>query len=192
MDDDDQRRGVAAVHVAFGEALAVLAGDALLAAAFAVLAESGDGANAQQRLAACGDLARTAGSLALVGGQADDLVFDPSLRDSARIESVHARKSAALIATSIVGGARLGGADDEVLERLRRCGEAVGVAFQIADDLLDEGEEDPCSLVRAVGAQAAHERSEALLRAALDELEEFGERAEPLRELLCFAVRRSA
>ena len=191
MDDDDKRRGVPAVHVAYGEAVAVLAGDALLAAAFEALAQPSNGAAASELQAASREVARAAGSLALVGGQADDLVFDSSETDAARVESVHARKSAALIAASIVGGAQLGGGDPETIERMRRCGQAAGVAFQIADDLLDEGEDDLCSLVRALGVDAARDRSEELLGTALGELEEMGERAEPLRELVRFSVRRS-
>ena len=191
MDDDDERRGVPAVHVAYGEAVAVLAGDALLAAAFEALAQPGNGVTASELQAACQEIARAAGSLALVGGQADDLVFDSSETDATRVESVHARKSAALIAASIVGGAQLGGADSQTIERMRRCGQAAGIAFQIADDLLDEGEDDPCSLVRALGVDAARNRSEELLGTALGELEELGERAEPLRELVRFSVRRS-
>ncbi len=191
MDDDDERRGAPSVHVVFGEAIAVLAGDALLAAAFQVLANESSEATAAQRLAASRELSRAAGSLFLVGGQVDDLVFDRSVADGARIESVHARKSAALIAASIVAGAQLGGADEYMVERLRRCGQAGGVAFQIADDVLDEGEDDPCSLVRALGVDAARKRAEELLALALVELEELGERAEPLRELLRFAVWRN-
>jgi geranylgeranyl pyrophosphate synthase len=190
MDDDALRRGRPSVHVAFDEATAVLAGDALLTAAFEALAASADG-RAEERLAAARDLARAAGSLGLVGGQVDDLAFDPRDADPARIESVHARKSAALIAASIAGGARLGGADPATLERLRHCGEAVGVAFQIADDLLDAGGDDACSLVRALGAPAARARAESLLADALGELADLGERAEPLRSLARYAVRRS-
>ncbi len=190
MDDDAERRGVPAVHVKYGEAVAVLAGDALLAAAFEVISQPADGVEVTALQAACREVARAAGSLALVGGQVDDLVFDSTETDPARIESVHARKSAALIAASIVGGAQLGGADSEMVERMRRCGQAAGVAFQIADDLLDEGEDDPCSLVRAIGVEAARKRSEELLGTALDELEVMGERAEPLRELVRFSVRR--
>jgi len=190
MDDDDERRGRPSVHVAFDEATAVLAGDALLTAAFQVLVDGADAESAPRRLAAARDLARAAGSRGLVGGQIDDLRFDPADRDPAHIESVHARKSAALIAASIVGGAHMGGADAGSIERLRRCGEAVGVAFQIADDVLDAGEDDLCSSVRALGVDAARERAETLLAAALAELSEFGERAEPLRGLVRFAVRR--
>jgi len=189
MDDDAERRGRPSVHVAFGEATALLAGDALLAVAFRVLAVA-EGST-ERLLAASRDLAEAAGSLELVGGQVDDLGFDPNDVDPARIESVHGRKSAALIAAAVVGGARLGGAGDATLVRLRCFGRTVGVAFQIADDLLDEGDEDGCSLVKAVGRDAARERAEALLDTALRGVDTLGERAEPLRELARFAVRRS-
>jgi len=191
MDDDAERRGVPSVHVAFGEAVAVLAGDALLAAAFEVLAEASSGLAPERVVAASLELSRAAGSLALVGGQVEDLVFDATDTDGARIESVHARKSAALIAASIVGGALLGGADADGVARLKRCGLAAGVAFQIADDVLDEGEDDPCSLVRAIGVDAARERAEQLLAQALAELEPLGAKAEALRELVRFSVRRT-
>jgi geranylgeranyl diphosphate synthase type II len=195
MDDDDVRRGRPSVHVAFGEAVAVLAGDALLALAYEVLGRaSGDPA---RLLAVSRDLAVVAGSRELVGGQVDDLLFDrldrsnADAEDAARVESVHSRKSAALIEVSIVSGARLGGADEETLAKLRRFGRSVGVAFQIADDLLDEDEEDPCSLLRAMPVEAARSRAEALLSSALKELDDLGEPAEPLRELASYAVRRS-
>jgi len=191
MDDDDERRGVPSVHVAFGEAIAVLAGDALLAAAFEALATGAGDASAKQRLAATRELARAAGSLHLVGGQVDDLDFDPSGVDAAAVESVHARKSAALICASIVGGAQLAGAERDTVERLRRCGCSAGVAFQIADDVLDDGEDDACSLVRVLGLDASKRRAEELLSSALGELEDLGDKAEPLRQLVQFAVRRS-
>jgi geranylgeranyl pyrophosphate synthase len=193
MDDDDERRGRPTVHIAFGEATAVLAGDALQAAAFAALAgaDVDSPAVAERRLAALAELAQAAGSLELVGGQFDDLDFDPAETDLARIESVHARKSAALIAAAIVGGARLGAADPATLDRLRRFGHGVGVAFQIADDVLDAGEGDACSMVRAVGLEASRARAQTLLEAALDLIAPLGDPAEPLRALARFAVWRS-
>jgi geranylgeranyl diphosphate synthase type II len=191
MDDDAERRGRPAVHVAFGESTALLAGDALLAAAFGALGRLRDGDAPERSLAVVRDLAEVAGSRYLVGGQVDDLAFDPADTRAERVESVHARKSAALIAASIASGARLAGADESTVARLRRFGERVGVAFQIADDLFDDGEDDPCSMVRAVGAPAARARAEALLQAALREIEDLGERAEPLRALARYAVRRS-
>jgi geranylgeranyl diphosphate synthase type II len=191
MDDDAERRGRPTVHVAFGEATAVLAGDALLAAAFEALL-SGQGSQAipaERRLQATAELARAAGSRELVGGQADDLAFEAGRADAAQVESIHARKTAALITAAIVAGAIAGGANDEERERLRRFGRGVGVAFQIADDLLDAGQDD-CSLVALLGAEAARERGETYLREALAQLEPFGARAGALRALALFALRR--
>jgi geranylgeranyl diphosphate synthase type II len=191
MDDDDERRGRPTVHVAFGEATAVLAGDALLAAAFEALL-SGPGSQAipaERRLAAAAELARAAGSRELVGGQADDLAFAPGSASPAQVESIHARKTAALITAAIVAGAMAGGAGDAECERLRRFGRGMGVAFQIADDLLDAGQ-DECSLVALIGPEAARERGEAWLRDALEQLEPFGARAGALRGLALFALRR--
>ena len=176
MDDDDRRRGRPTVHRAFDEATAVLAGDALQALAFE-------------------ELAAAAGSRRLVGGQAMDLAFaagaEGAAADAARVEAVHLRKSAALLAAAVVGGALLGGAAPEALPRLRKFGEEVGVAFQIADDLLDADEGDACSLVRALGAEGARARAEELLAAALGRVEDLGERAERLRALARASVRRS-
>jgi geranylgeranyl diphosphate synthase type II len=191
MDDDDERRGQPTVHKVYGEAVAVLAGDALQAEAFTFLLEGNDGVSPEATLAAARDLSLAAGSRNLVGGQVDDLAFElVGEDDEARVESVHARKSAALIAVSITGGARLAGASEETLERFERFGKAVGIAFQIADDLLDADEQEPCSTLRVLGVEASRDRAEALLETALLELEGLGEPAEPLRELARFAVRR--
>ena len=194
MDDDSVRRGRPTVHVAYGEAVALLAGDALLALAFESLA--GRASDPGHATRVVGELALAAGSAGLVGGQVDDLGFchdrsDRSDRgDAAAVESVHARKTAALMVASIAGGACLGGADDALVRRLRDFGRALGVAFQIADDLLDEGDDDACSMLRALGVGPARERAESLLARALSLLEGLGERAEPLRALAHFAVRR--
>ncbi len=190
MDDDVERRGLATVHVAFGESTALLAGDALQAAAFEVLTTSG--ADDALVLGAARDLAKAAGSRALVGGQVDDLAFAAGGDDeAARVDAVHRRKSAALIAASIVMGARLAGADEVWLEALQAFGEDVGIAFQIADDLLDADDGDePCSSVRVLGPTKARERAEQLLERALRRLEGLDGRAEALRQLARFAVRR--
>ena len=193
MDDDSMRRGKPTVHVAYGEAVAVLAGDALLAAAFGALAPRG--ADPERSLGALRDLASAAGPAGLVGGQVDDLAFDPfdpsdPAGSAEAIESVHQRKSAALIAASVVTGARLAGASEPLLEQLADFGRDVGVAFQIADDLLDEADDEACSLARALGSDAARARAEDLLERALVRVEHLGERAEPLRQLARYAVRR--
>ena len=186
MDDDATRRGRATVHVAYGEALAVLAGDALLALAFEVLARSGDAA-------ALAELARASGSRELVGGQALDLAFPAEgVADAAGVEAVHRRKSAALFAAAAALGARLGGADVALRERLGAFGREVGLAFQIADDLLDADGDGACSLVRALGGPAARARAETLLEGALARVADLGARAEPLRQLARYAVRRDA
>lgn len=190
MDDDDERRGRPTVHVLYGEAIAVLAGDALLAGAFEHLAEAATGADAARVGAALRDLAHAAGSRQLVGGQADDLCFDRATTDAAAIETVHRRKTAALFAAATVGGARLAGADRAALERLRRFAESLGVAFQIADDWLDRDGDEACSLVRAIGPDAARARADRMLVLALEAIEPFGAPAEPLRELARFAVWR--
>jgi geranylgeranyl diphosphate synthase type II len=189
MDDDVERRGRPTVHVAFGEALAVLAGDALLARAFEVLAREGAGVPPEARLAALAELAEAAGSRALVGGQVQDLAF-PRDGGSAAVEGVHERKTAALFAVAAAGGARIGGAAPARVEQLRRFGLEVGAAFQIADDLLDRDSDEACSLVRAVGVPAARARAGERLARGLAQLEELGEPAEPLRELARYAVER--
>jgi geranylgeranyl diphosphate synthase type II len=193
MDDDAERRGRPSVHMKFGEAVAVLAGDALQALAFeAVIGAGGLGEHptAQRALAAVRELAWAAGVENLVGGQVDDLSFDRDDRDPAAVESVHRRKSAALIAASVTGGACLTGTAGSLLEDLRAFGLEVGVAFQIADDVLDDGEDDPCSLVRAIGLEPARQRAAELLGRALERIESLGDPAEPLRELARYAVWR--
>lgn len=190
MDDDDERRGQPTVHVAYGEAIAVLAGDALQALAFEVLTQQRENVSAEALLATAHDLARAAGDLNLVGGQADDIVFGADDFDAERLESVQRRKTAALIAVAIVGGARLAGADVLTLKRLQHFGECMGLAFQIADDLLDEESEEACSSVRVLGVVAARSRCEALLAQAFDEIAELGARGAALRALAEFSVRR--
>jgi geranylgeranyl pyrophosphate synthase len=191
MDDDALRRGRPTVHVAHGEAEAVLAGDALQALAFEVLLDA-PGADAAAARDAALELARAAGARGLVGGQVDDLRFDAEQADAKRVESVHARKTAALFASAVCGGARLAGADADALRRLRDFGERLGIAFQIADDALDRDDDDACSYVRVAGLMGARERADALLREALSALDAFGACAEPLRALAHTAVRRSA
>ena len=187
MDDDVERRGRPTVHVAFDEATAVLAGDALQSLAFQVLlseAEPVAGAVAAR------ELAGAVGAAGLVGGQADDLAPDPGAAGVEHVLSIHARKTAALMRAAVVGGARLAGAQDERLALLADVGEKVGVAFQIADDCLDAEDEDGCSLVALEGVEPARARAEALLDDVLASLEGAGESAEPLRALARFAVRR--
>jgi geranylgeranyl diphosphate synthase type II len=142
MDDDDLRRGLPTCHKKFGEALAILAGDALLTLAFEVLAAGYPPATAA---ACCRELARAAGAAGMVGGQADDLAMER--RDGpgslGELEYLHARKTGALFRAALrLGvlssqGERAGGADERTLELFDAYGRAFGLAFQIIDDLLD-------------------------------------------------------
>ena len=137
MDDDDMRRGRPTVHIAFGEAIAILAGDGLLTAAFGALAELGPRAGA-----AVEALARRAGARELLGGQAIDLTMEKlgaTPRTLAEVERLHAAKTGALFAAALELGAIAGGADAATCAELARYGMAIGVAFQHADDR-DDGE----------------------------------------------------
>ena len=200
MDDDAIRRGRPTVHVAFDEATAVLAGDALLTEAFAALASrSASASNAEAVLFSVRRLAEAAGAAGLVGGQADDLSYSStqtgsdagiSGTDHARLASIHARKTAALFSAAVVGGAALAGASESERERFEAFAMDVGVAFQIADDLLDADSGEAASILRLQGSEDARLGAEGLLDRGLSRIEDLCERAEPLRELARYAVRR--
>jgi geranylgeranyl diphosphate synthase type II len=130
MDDDDLRRGRPTCHVVFGEALAILAGDALQALAFAAVAEAGG--------AAVQVLARAAGSLGMVGGQVGDVEAEGAPPTLDRAQWIHDRKTGALITASLEIGVLAGGGTPALREALREYGARIGRAFQIADDCLDE------------------------------------------------------
>lgn len=136
LDDDDTRRGRPSCHVEFGEATAILAGDALQAHAFETLSGCGE-APADRVLAAVRILSRTAGPRLLVGGQAADLEAEGAVPDRETVLFIHRRKTGALIAASLGVGAILAGCAGEPLGKLLRAGDEIGLAFQIADDLLD-------------------------------------------------------
>jgi geranylgeranyl diphosphate synthase type II len=158
MDDDDLRRGQPTCHVKFGEALAILAGDALLTLAFQVLAEGYPPATAA---ACCRELARGAGAAGMVGGQVDDLAREKRGGGLSDLEALHARKTGALFRACLRLGAlaaqgeRPGGPDPALVEALDAYGRCFGLAFQITDDLLDvEGSADQAG--KRVGKDAAH------------------------------------
>ena len=169
MDDDDERRGRPSLHVQFGEAEAVLAGDALLAEAFATLAEAGAPSQVILRLA------RAAGSRALVGGQSDDLRFDAATSDLAAVRSIHLRKTGALFDFAVCGAAEVSEAQPQHLECLARFSRAFGLAFQAVDDLLD-ADPDECSLLAVQDEAAIRAGVSASLDEARAALEPFGER----------------
>jgi geranylgeranyl diphosphate synthase type II len=135
IDDDALRRGRATCHVQFGEGIAILAGDALFALAFQVMLTSGESA----RHARCARiLAEASGSHGVVGGEVVDILTEGSPYDADTLQFIHSRKTGALISASCEIGAILGGASDEVVAKVRVYGEKIGLAFQIADDILNE------------------------------------------------------
>jgi geranylgeranyl pyrophosphate synthase len=173
MDDDAERRGKPTVHVAFGHAEAILVGDALLTKAFAVLARGTDAAPSGRWLPAVLELAHFAGIEGMVGGQAMDLEAGQDIRDLEMLEAVHAKKTGGLYAASGAMGALAAGADDDTVTRLREYGLKFGIAFQHADDVLDD--DQPALRQKALA------RTDALVAQCLDLIAPLGAPAEPLR-----------
>src|SRR5690606_12245337 len=137
MDDDDLRRGQPTVHIAFDEATAILAGDALLTLAFDILSAPQTDLPAEAKLKLINQLARAAGIGGMVGGQSLDLHAERVMPDEAGILQLQAMKTGALLRYACAAGAIASGADDQVLARMTRFGEIIGLAFQLADDVLD-------------------------------------------------------
>jgi farnesyl diphosphate synthase len=178
MDDDDLRRGMPTLHVKFDEATAVLAGDALLTLAFEVLASERTHADPAVRCELVAKLAGAAGGDGMVGGQMMDLLAENRELDEAGIKLLQQMKTGALFTFSCEAGAILGQAPEAAREALRAYAGALGLAFQIADDLLD-----------AEGARAEAER---LASEAKQHLDIFAEDADLLRQVADFVIRRRA
>ena len=161
LDNDDLRRGRKTTHVVFGEAMGVLAGDALLTEAFAWLAKPVTGVEPARQLRAIAEVAAAVDSTGMIGGQVADIVAERSQEQSTDREAllrelkfIHRNKTGKLLTASVVLGGLLGGAADEQLSRLRRYGDALGLAFQIVDDLLDI-EESSATLGKTAGKDVA-------------------------------------
>ncbi|TMA56582.1 MAG: polyprenyl synthetase family protein [Deltaproteobacteria bacterium] len=207
MDDDDLRRGKPTNHIVFGEGMAILAGDGLLTEAFRVMAEGAlrNGQNRAAVLRALREIATAAGATGMVGGQVADLEAESKKPTRARVEYIHTRKTAALIRAAVRAGALVGGARPAQFARLDRYGAALGLAFQIADDILDvEGSTDKTgkragrdaqlhkvTYPAAVGMDNAKRRARELLDEALEALKPLGLPAEPLRQIAAFIVERA-
>lgn len=166
MDDDAVRRGMPTAHVEFGEANAILIGDALLTEAFRVLAEGAEGIDRRALADAVRILAHHAGIAGMVGGQGMDLSLGQDIEDLDSLESVHALKTGGLYAAAGALGGLCGGAEPAVVDRLERYGLAFGIAFQHADDALDD--DQPSLRARAL------ERVDQLVGECLAISEEFG------------------
>lgn len=203
MDDDDLRRGRPTCHKVFGEAMAILAGDALLALAFQVLAERIR--PAAVAAACCGALAEAAGPCQLVGGQADDIDSPGAEAGLETLESIHVRKTGALIRASLRLGGLAAGAEPAALAALDRYGRAVGLAFQITDDLLDvRGTEEvigkrvgkdagqgKLTFPILIGVEESVRRAEELMHQAFQALEVLGPRAGGLESLARYVLERN-
>jgi geranylgeranyl diphosphate synthase, type II len=138
MDNDDLRRGRPTCHKAFGEAVAILAGDALLTQAFGVLASNAPTRDAERQVRVIREAATAAGTVeALIGGQMADIESEGKRVDAATLEYIHRSKTGAMITASVVMGGLIAGADEDQIDKLRGYGQRIGLAFQIADDILD-------------------------------------------------------
>ena len=203
MDDDDLRRGQPTLHRAFTEGTAVLAGDGLLTLAFEIVGADGRLTSQQVRRIII-QLAAGAGCRGMVGGQQADLDAEGKSVSPEELEYIHSHKTGALLTASVLCGAIAGEAEEEQLKRFREYGMAIGLAFQIKDDLLDvEGEtaklgkstgqdekSGKATYPAVWGIEASRKKlSQATIR-ALTSLEGFGEEAEPLRQIARFIASR--
>jgi geranylgeranyl diphosphate synthase type II len=205
MDDDDFRRAKPTNHKIYGEAGAILAGDGLLTFAFELLSNLELAfAPEKQRLQVVNLIAHAAGSLGMVGGQALDIACEGKEISFETLQFIHSHKTGALITASIQAGAVLGGAAPEQFKALTEYGEKIGLTFQIVDDLLNvEGTLE--QLGKAAGSDAARQKAtypaffgveatkdkaRTTSESAIDCLHDFGQQAEPLRELARYIVNR--
>jgi len=197
MDDDDLRRGKPTCHIQFGEANAVLAGDALMIHAFKVLAEHGD-----SRLSL--ELANAAGSLGVIAGQVEDLAAEGLKPNADLIEFIHLNKTAILIQSAIRMGTIAGGATEQELHHLSVFGEKIGLAFQIEDDILDETstddilgkpagsdqEQHKMTYPAVFGMDAAVKKVEQLTTEAIAACHKLSRKTDALRDIAEFLMNR--
>jgi geranylgeranyl diphosphate synthase, type II len=203
LDNDDLRRGRPTCHKVFGEAIAILAGDALQTQAYEALAQLRCPPEARVRIIE--EIARRTGTVdGMIGGQVVDLESERAKPDSATLEYIHRSKTAALITASVVSGGLFAGADEAAVTRLRSFGMKIGLAFQIVDDVLDmtqtseqlgktagkDAAAEKATYPALYGIQVSNRKADELMEAAVAELRGFGERATPLRELAQFLVQR--
>ncbi len=203
LDNDDLRRGRPTCHKAFGEAIAILAGDALQTQAYEVLARLRCPAEARVRIIE--EIARGTGTVnGMIGGQVVDLEAEHQKPDRQMIEYIHRSKTAALITASLVSGSLFAGAPEDVMAKLRSFGLKIGLAFQIVDDVLDVTQTSE-QLGKTAGKDTAAEKAtypalfgveeslrhaDELAGAAIAQLDDFGNRAETLKALARFLIER--
>ena len=203
LDNDDLRRGRPTCHKAFGEAIAILAGDALQTQAYEVLSCLKCSAEARVRIIE--EIARGTGTVdGMIGGQVVDLEAEHTKPTAEMLEYIHRSKTAALITASLVSGGLYGGAKEREVSKLRAFGLGIGLAFQIVDDVLDvtqsseqlgktagkDTASEKATYPALFGIDASVQKADALVNDAFTELGSFGERAETLKELARFLVER--
>ena len=202
MDDDDMRRGRPSCHAAFGEATAILAGDALLTQAFEVLATGIQPPQIAARC--CGELARAAGPANLVGGQQDDLQAQFTELGYEQLERIHHRKTGAMMRVSLRLGGIVSAADEPQIAALDDYGRRLGLAFQITDDLLDlEGDEadlgkrtgkdsqrGKLTFPAVLGVEESRRRAAELVAGAIDSIQGFAPQAAGLESLARYVLER--
>jgi geranylgeranyl diphosphate synthase type II len=203
LDNDDLRRGQPTCHKAFGEATAILAGDALQTYAYQVLARLR--CPAERRVRIVEEVARGTGTIeGMIGGQVMDLEAERTRPDARTLEYIHRSKTGALITASLVAGGLYAGADEQQLARLREFGRAIGLAFQIADDVLDvtqsseqlgktagkDTASEKATYPALFGLEESMKKAEALVASGCAALDPFGPRADTLKQLAHFLVER--
>ncbi len=206
MDDDDYRRGKLTNHKVFGEDIAILAGDALLTEAFHLLSgkELAGRAPAERLLALIHEVSEAAGFFGMVGGQVVDVESEGKTVDLTTLKEIHSRKTGAMIRVSVRAGAVLAGADDDKVRALTEYGSHAGLAFQIADDILDvEGDREllgketgadssrrKATYPALLGVETSREKARDLVERAVGALASFDEKADPLRMMARYMVER--
>ena len=203
LDDDDLRRGKPTCHVVFGEAIAILAGDALQTRAYEVLARLK--CAPESRVKIIEEIARGTGTVdGMIGGQVKDLEAERQKPDAETLEYIHRSKTGALITASLVSGGIYAGGSHAEVQRLRDFGRCIGLAFQIVDDVLDVTQSSE-QLGKTAGKDTASEkatypalfgideslrRADALIASGCNALDSFGQRASTLKELAYYLVQR--
>lgn len=206
MDNDDLRRGKPTCHKVYGEAVAILAGDGLLTEAFRLMtrADLSGGLEPRALLDVIALIARAAGYEGMVGGQVVDIQSEGKAVDPSLVEFIHTHKTGALIAASVSSGAILGGGDKEQVKAITSYGQGIGLAFQIADDILDiEGDakamgkraggdvrKKKITYPSVLGLNESKAIQNEMVEKALEALKTFDQKADPLRHLAMYIVER--
>jgi geranylgeranyl diphosphate synthase type II len=203
LDNDDLRRGRPTCHKAFGEATAILAGDALQTQAYEVLAQIN--CPAEARVAIIREIAHATGTIdGMIGGQVVDLEAEHKRPDLATLEYIHRSKTAALITASVVSGAMYAGADAGDIDRVRVYGQSIGLAFQIVDDVLDvtqtseqlgktagkDTAAEKATYPALFGIEESTRKADALVAQACAQLDKFGDASSTLRDLAHYLIER--